>query len=89
MKCFNCGSNADSQIYGIPFCISCESDLRLFTDETIIRQRIEYKGSDKYASYQDEVSDRLILLERDYLKKRIKLLHILERIDYLKIQANR
>jgi len=85
MKCFNCGCNVDSQIFGIPICNSCESELRLFTDNTIIRQKIEYKGTDKYVSYQDEISDRLILLEKDYLKKRIKLLHILERIDNLKI----
>ena len=84
MKCFNCESNADAQLYGIPICNSCESDLRLFTDDTIIRQKREYKGSDNYASYQDEISGRLILLERDYLKKRIKLLHILERLDNLK-----
>jgi hypothetical protein len=84
MKCFNCDSNADAQIYGIPVCNSCESDLRLFTDDTINRQKMEYKGSKKYATYQEEISDRLILLKRDYLKKKIKLLHILERLDNLK-----
>ena len=84
MKCFNCASDVGSLLYGIPICNSCKSDLRLFTDDTIIRQEREYKGSDKYASYQDEVSDRLKLLEMDYLKKRIKLLHILDRLDNLK-----
>lgn len=84
MKCFNCASNADFQKYGIPICNSCESDLKLFTDDTIIRQKKEYKGSDNYSSYQNEISHRIILIERDYLKKRIKLLHILERLDNFK-----
>lgn len=83
MKCFNCASDG-SLLYGTPICNSCKSDLRLFTDDTIIRQQREYKASDKYASYRDEISDRLKILELDYLKKRIKLLHVLERLDNLK-----
>ncbi len=85
MKCFNCGLNTDIQKFGIAICSICEAELRLFTDDTIIRQNKEYKSSDKYASYPEEVSDRLILLEKDYLKKRIKLFHILERIDSIKL----
>lgn len=85
MKCFNCGLNTDIQKFGIAICSICEAELRLFTDDTIIRQNKEYKSSDKYASYLEEVSDRLILLEKDYLKKRIKLFHILERIDSIKL----
>ncbi len=60
MKYFNCASYTDSQKYGMPICNSCESDLRLFTDDTIIRQKREFKGPDNYASYQDEISGRLI-----------------------------
>jgi len=84
MKCFNCASDTINKKYEVPICHSCESGLKLFTDDTIIRQKKEYKGSENYSSYQDEISQRMILLERDYLKKRIKLLHILERLDYLK-----
>ena len=84
MKCFNCDSDADDQLYEIPICSFCKSDLRLFNDDTIIRQQLEYKSSEKYASYKDEISDRLILLRRDCLKKKIKLLHILERLGNLK-----
>ena len=84
MKCFNCGSDANSQLYGMQICSFCESDLRLFTDETITRQKKEYRNSDRYASYEEEISDRLVLMEKDYLKKRIKLLHILERLEHLK-----
>lgn len=84
MKCFNCTSDTNFKKYEIPICHSCESGLKLFTDDTIIRQKKEYKASENYSSYQDEISHRIILLERDYLKKRIKLLHILERLDNFK-----
>ncbi len=82
-KCFNCNSISDAEIYGISICNLCKSDLRLFTDETISRQKMEYQSSEKYASYQDEIAGRLLILERDYLKKRIKLLYVLDRLDNL------
>jgi hypothetical protein len=85
MKCFNCGLNTDIQKFGIAICTLCEAELRLFTDDTILRQNKEYKSSDKYASYPDEIADRLQLLEKDFLKKKIKLSHILERIDTIKL----
>ncbi len=84
MKCFNCGTETANQRYKIAICAACEQDLRLFTDETITRQKAEYKPSEKYAVYDDEIADRLVFLEKDYLKKKIKLLYVLERLDYLK-----
>lgn len=84
MKCFNCGAETSNQRYEITICPACEQDLRLFTDETIARQKAEYKTSEKHAAYGDEIGDRLVFLEKDYLKKKIKLLHILERLEYLK-----
>ena len=84
MKCFNCGAETSNQRYEIMICAACEQDLRLFTDETIARQKAEYKPSEKYAAYGDEIADRLVFLEKDYLKKKIKLLHVLERLDFLK-----
>jgi flagellar motility protein MotE (MotC chaperone) len=84
MKCFNCGAETSNQRYEITICPACEQDLRLFTDETIARQKAEYKTSEKYAAYGDEIADRLVFLEKDYLKKKIKLLHVLERLEHLK-----
>ena len=84
MKCFNCGAETSNQRYEITICAACEQDLRLFTDETIARQKAEYKTSEKYATYNDEIADRLVFLEKDYLKKKIKLLHVLERLEHLK-----
>ena len=84
MKCFICNAEAYSQLFGIPICTLCASELRLFTDDTIRRQVANYKASERYASYRDEISDRLAFVEKDYLKKNIKLLHVLDRLDYLK-----
>lgn len=84
MRCFNCGTETGNQRYEITICAACEQDLRLFTDETIARQNAEYKPSEKYAAYTDEIADRLVFLEKDYLKKKIKLLHVLERLEFLK-----
>ena len=83
MKCFMCSSSADTELYGIPVCNACKAELRLFSDNTILRQARDYRGFDAYASYHNEVFDRLQLLEVDYLKKRIKLLHILDRLEAL------
>ena len=84
MKCLNCGAETTNQRYQIAICPACEQDLRLFTDETIARQKAEYKPSEEYATYNDEIADRLVFLEKDYLKKKIKLLHVLERLEHLK-----
>jgi len=84
MKCFNCGDETTNRRYEITICTACEQDLKLFTDETIARQNAEYKPSEKYAAYPDEIADRLVFLEKDYLKKKIKLLHVLERLNCLK-----
>lgn len=73
----------DSEMYGIPICNSCKSGLRLFSEETINRQSKEYKSSKKYADYKSEISDRLVILEKDYTKKKIKLLYILEQLNNL------
>lgn len=84
MKCFNCGAETTNQRYEITICAACEQDLRLFTDETIARQKAEYQPSEKYAAYDDEIAGRLVFLEKDYLKKKIKLLHVLERLEWLR-----
>lgn len=80
MKCFNC-SNQGKDLYGISICEQCLTDLKLFNDETIKRQREEYKG-DK-GSYEKEIDHRLDFVEKDYFKKKLKLLHIKERLGLI------
>ncbi len=74
-SCFQCGENG-TDMYGYTICDSCKNKLRLFTDKTI----------KKYLSpsFEEDIRNRLILLDKDYTKKRIKLLNILERLEYIK-----
>ena len=77
--CFLCG-NRGAVMYDYCICESCKSKLGLFTDGTIRRHISEYTPSKKYRTYAEEINDRLHILEQDYIKKRIKLLHVLERL---------
>jgi len=76
--CVLCGDKG-ADMYGHIICDSCKSRLGLFTEETI-RKHIRLYESEKNHSYEDEIRDRLIILEKDYIKKRIKLLHIQEQL---------
>lgn len=79
-KCSLCGSPG-SKIFDYIICDSCKTKLGLFTDDTIKKHIALYKKSDKMRSYKDEVRYRLNFIEKDYIKKRIKLLHILDRLE--------
>jgi len=71
-------------MYGYTTCDSCKSKLGLFTDVTIKKHILLYKKSAKNHSYEEEIHNRLIFLDKDYIKKRIKLLHIQERLKHIK-----
>ena len=74
-KCFSCGTKEDLMgMYGYRICGSCKKKLRLFDDKTILRYLKENKG------FEEEMRSRIDLLSKDYKKKKIKLLYILERI---------
>ena len=74
-KCFNC-DNTGSDLFGFTICNSCKKDLRLFTDKTIENhiKKFSKKG------YEKDVNDKLALLENVYIKKKIKLLDILDKL---------
>jgi hypothetical protein len=74
-KCFQCGAEG-SDICGYVMCEACKSKMGLFTDKTVQKHNAEY--AKKGLSYEQEVKRRLDVMEKDYLKKRIKLLSILE-----------
>jgi hypothetical protein len=76
--CFQCGKQG-ADMYGYTICDSCKSKLGLFTDETIKKHITLYNFS-KNQSYENEILDRLSFIDKDYIKKKIKLLHILERL---------
>lgn len=87
ISCFGCGETEESSItefYGYTVCKACQVKLGLFQDETIKKhvdsfQRANQRDPNK-PLYQEEVRNRLVLLDKDYLPKRIKLLHIQSRL---------
>ena len=78
--CFQCG-RPGKDLCGFTICDSCKSRLSLFTDETIKKHIALYTA--KGRSYEAEIARRLDFIEKDYIKKKIKLLHIQERLKEL------
>lgn len=77
-SCDLCGTKSDLEdLYDYTICNSCKSDLRLFADKSIKRFMTKNKDLEK------EMKGRLEFLDKDYIKKRIKLLHVLERMAQL------
>lgn len=70
------------RVYGFDFCSLCRSQLGLHTDKTIQKNASLYRQA-KSVAYEVEVLNRLHSMEKDYIKKRVKLLHILARLDEL------
>ncbi len=85
--CFQCGERG-SKFLGYVVCDACKSKLGLFGDDTIKKHIARYRNAAKNHDYEDEVNERLQLLEIDYIKKRLKLLHIQERIQQLQGDYN-
>ena len=76
-SCFNCGKKG-TNIYGYTICDSCKSKLKLFSDETIKKHYL--KNPEKFSK---EIQRRLGFIDKDYIKKRIKLLHVQEQLRYI------
>lgn len=83
-KCFKCEGKSDQNpelFFGYWICPDCIQRLGLFKDETIKRHQLTYSG--KHNDYFGEVTYRLKAMEVDYISKRIKLLHIQERLSQI------
>ena len=81
-NCFICGQSGEN-LYGYPICRSCRAKLGLFTDQTIKRQAADYDQATHGRTYAQEIERRLGVLDQDCKKKKIKLLHILDRLSHL------
>ena len=88
--CFKCnGENGDDTevLYGYTICSTCKSNLGLFLDETIKRhiakREIKRQKDPGLMSYEEDIRYRLDFIEKDYISKKIKLLHCLERLEYI------
>ena len=80
-KCFKCEGNSGvepEKLFGYSICPVCSSKLGLFKDDTIKKHQKTYSG--KHNDYFREVTYRLKAMEVDYISKRIKLLHIQDRL---------
>ena len=74
-KCFNC-DNIGTEFFGFTICDSCKKDLKLFTNKTIKKHSKTFTKS----GYEKDVKGKLALLENVYIKQKIKLLDILEKL---------
>jgi len=88
--CFRCGEsygNRHTDLYGFNVCGRCKPKLGLLKDQTIKKHISSFEKAKKEfpdnPSFEQEISDRLIILDRDYIRKKIKLLHIQERLKQI------
>lgn len=81
MNCFECGG-AGETMHGYVICEACKSKLGLFTDEKIHEHMMRYAEEGK--SYADEIRFRLDAVEKDYIKKKLKLLYIQDRLTQIR-----
>jgi len=77
-QCFNCGKDGKN-LHGYIICDDCKNSLRLFTDKTVKKYMAQYEA-DKDKTYKEEIKYRLDFIDKDHIKKKIKLLDILEKI---------
>lgn len=73
--CYNCGKATAKELYNYPICDSCKSKLKLFTEATI--NKYYSKNPEEFSK---EIQRRLDFIEIDYINKKIKLLHVKEKI---------
>ena len=73
--CFNCGKEG-SDLFGYSVCDACKKKLRLFSDTTIGK----YTGKNR-EQFAAEIRRRLEFLEKDYIRKRLRLLHIQKQLN--------
>lgn len=91
MNCFRCDESDESQLvdlYGYKTCQECKSKLGLLQDKTIKRHYTAFEKAravdPKVISYEEEIANRFVTLEKDYISKLIKLLHVQDRLKVLK-----
>ena len=82
MACFKCNTNATSKLFGYDVCDTCKSELRLFSSDTIKKHTVRFQKTEDI-SYQTEISNKLKKVELTYIKAKIKLLDIQEKLNTL------
>ena len=88
--CYKCGeyeSNRLEDLYGFTICESCIKTLALFKDK-IIKRHLDNFDPENYKrfnskTYKQEIENRLKFIEEDFINKKIKLMHVLDRLKQL------
>ncbi len=75
-SCFSCNEKGH-KFHGYIICDSCKKKLRLFTDETVRKYVMKFTKS----KYEKEIRNKLISLEKNTIKQKIKLLDILTKLE--------
>ena len=75
-SCFNCNEKGTS-MHGYFVCDSCKKTLRLFTKKTVEKHISKFTKS----AYLNEMERRLFNLEKDFIKKKIKILDALDKAN--------
>jgi len=73
--CYNCGKATANELFNYPICDSCKSKLKLLSEATINKHY-----SKNPEEFSKEIQRRLDFIEKDYINKKIKLLHVKEKI---------
>ena len=81
--CFNCKSNDTTMLYGYAVCKSCASKLLHHKDDTIKKWIDDFKPTKEHTTFAEDIQARLDFIEKDYIKKKIKLLNIQDRLEHL------
>lgn len=76
--CAFCNNSETKNLHGYNVCQECKKSLRLFDQKTVSK----YISELWRAEYKAEVEKRIEKLDQDYLKKRIKLLDIQNKIKH-------
>ena len=85
--CFKCDGEKVApltELFGYTICEACVKDLGLLTDKTIKRHKTKHDTDPELRNYDDEILYRLDYIKKYYISSKIKLTHLLERIEYLK-----
>ncbi len=75
-RCYHCGSETAKELFHYPICDSCQSNLKLLTETTIGKHYVKDPEA-----FSEEIQRRLDFVEKDYISKKIKLLHVKEIIS--------
>lgn len=88
--CFRCQEDEVEvleNLFGYTVCKACITKLGLYHDQTIKKHKASFERARELnpakPTYKDEVDYRLSMMEKDYISKRIKLLHIRDRLRNL------